>query len=228
MTRILIIEDDAQTRENIEIILQMENHRVFTARDGRIGLELARREKPDLIVCDLMMPEIDGHGVLRALRADSETAAIPFIFLTARAERTDQRTSMNLGADDYLCKPIDAEDLLAAIQARLRRTRESQDAALRDTDLTPDFSSSEPLLALGLTPREAEVLLWVAQGKANSDVGSILGMSEKTVKIHLGHIFEKLNVETRTAAARTAMETLGRARHSPAAVRGLASDGSER
>lgn len=228
MTRILIIEDDAQTRENIEIILQMENHRVFTARDGRIGLELARREKPDLIVCDLMMPEIDGHGVLRALRADSETAAIPFIFLTARAERTDQRTSMNLGADDYLCKPIDAEDLLAAIQARLRRTRESQDAALRDTDLTPDFSSSEPLIALGLTPREAEVLLWVAQGKANSDVGSILGMSEKTVKIHLGHIFEKLNVETRTAAARTAMETLGRARHSPAAVRGLASDGSER
>jgi DNA-binding NarL/FixJ family response regulator len=166
--------------------------------------------------------------VLRALRADSETAAIPFIFLTARAERTDQRTSMNLGADDYLCKPIDAEDLLAAIQARLRRTRESQDAALRDTDLTPDFSSSEPLIALGLTPREAEVLLWVAQGKANSDVGSILGMSEKTVKIHLGHIFEKLNVETRTAAARTAMETLGRARHSPAAVRGLASDGSER
>ena len=212
MNRILVIEDDAQTRQNIEIILEMENHRVFTARDGRAGLELARREKPDLIVCDLMMPELDGHDVLRALRADAETAAIPFIFLTARAERADQRTGMNLGADDYLCKPIDAEDLLSAIQARLRRTRDSQEAALRDTDLTPDFSSFEPLQPLGLTPREAEVLLWVAQGKANSDVGSILGMSEKTVKIHLGHIFEKLNVETRTAAARIAMETLGRPR----------------
>jgi len=213
MNKILIIEDDAQTRENIEIILQMENHRVFTAPDGKAGLELARRENPDLIVCDLMMPELDGFTVLRTLRGEPGTAAIPFIFLTARAERADQRAGMNYGADDYLCKPVDAEDLLAAIQARLRRTHENRDAALRDTDLTPDFSSPEPLLTLGLTPREAEVLLWVAQGKANGDVGAILGMSEKTVKIHLGHIFEKLNVETRTAAARVAMEVLGKARH---------------
>lgn len=212
MHKILIIEDDTQTRENIGIILEMENHRVFTAPDGRAGLETARRERPDLIVCDVTMPHLDGFGVLRELRLEPDTAGIPFIFLTARAERTDQRTGMNNGADDYLCKPVDAEDLLAAVQARLRRTRESQDAALRDSDLVPDFSSAEPLLVLGLTPREAEVLLWVAQGKANSDVGAILGMSEKTVKIHLGHIFEKLNVETRTAAARVAMEVLGRAR----------------
>ncbi len=208
MNRILIIEDDAQTRENIGIILEMEGHRVLTAPDGRAGLETARREQPDLIVCDLMMPELDGHGVLQALRSNEETAGIPFIFLTARAERADQRMGMNLGADDYLCKPIDAEDLLAAIQARLRRTRENHDGALRHADISPDFSNAAPLEALGLTAREAEVLLWVAQGKANSAVATILGMSEKTVKIHLGHIFEKLNVETRTSAALLAIEAL--------------------
>ena len=208
MNRILIIEDDAQTRENIGIILEMEGHRVLSAADGRAGLEVARREQPDLIVCDLMMPELDGHGVLQALRSSEETAGIPFIFLTARAERADQRMGMNLGADDYLCKPIDAEDLLAAIQARLRRTRENHDGALRHADISPDFSKAAPLEALGLTAREAEVLLWVAQGKANAAVATILGMSEKTVKIHLGHIFEKLNVETRTSAALLAIEAL--------------------
>jgi DNA-binding NarL/FixJ family response regulator len=212
MNKILIIEDDTQTRANLEIILEMENHRVFTAPDGRAGLALARRERPDLIVCDVMMPHLDGLGVLRELRAEADTAAIPFIFLTARGERADQRAGMNLGADDYLCKPIDAEDLLAAIHARLRRTRAGHDAALRGADWTPDFSSAKPLEPLGLTPREAEVLLWVAQGKGNAEVGTILGLSEKTVKIHLGHIFEKLNVETRTAAAMTAMETLARSK----------------
>jgi len=212
MARILIIEDDAPTRENLEIILEMEDFVVRTAPDGKTGLALARSESPDLILCDVSMPELDGHGVLRELRADPQHADIPFIFLTARGERQDQRAGMNLGADDYLCKPIDAEDLLAAIQTRLQRRRQTQDATLRNADISPDFGSATPLEILGLTSREAEVLLWVAQGKANSDVATILDMSEKTVKIHLNHIFEKLNVETRTAAARTAIETLSRAK----------------
>jgi len=116
---------------------------------------------------------------------------------------------MNLGADDYLCKPLDSDDLLAAIRARLRRRRENTEATLRDAPGGPDFSSARPLESLGLTPREAEVLLWVAQGKTNADVATILGLREKTVKIHLGHIFEKLHVETRTAAALQATEALG-------------------
>ena len=208
MNKILIIEDDEQTRENLELILDMEGYAVRAAANGCEGLKLAQGERPDLVVCDVGMPELDGHEVLRQLRRAPETADIPFIFLTARGERHEQRTGMNLGADDYLCKPLDAEDLLAAVRVRLRRHRDTADAALADAG--PDFSSSKPLESLGLTVREAEVLLWVSQGKANSDVATILGMSEKTVKIHLGHIFEKLNVETRTAAALQAVETLTR------------------
>jgi DNA-binding NarL/FixJ family response regulator len=210
MTKLLVIEDDEQTRENLAIILDMEGYTVCAANNGRSGLQLARTENPALIVCDVSMPEMDGHEVLRQLRGDPQTAEIPFIFLTAQGERHQQRAGMNMGADDYLCKPLDAADLLAAVRARLQRQRQSRDAALADAG--PDFSCPKPLEALGLTVREAEVLLWVAQGKANADVATILGMSEKTVKIHLGHIFEKLNVETRTAAAMLAMETLTRAK----------------
>lgn len=206
MTTILIIEDDAQTRENLEIILEMEGFKVQSAADGCAGLAAARAARPHLIICDVSMPEMDGHAVLRQVRAQEDLAGIPFIFLTAQGERHQQRTGMNLGADDYLCKPLDADDLLAAVRARLQRHRENQDAALAGAG--PDFSSAKPLETMGLTVREAEVLLWVAQGKANADVATILGMSEKTVKIHLGHIFEKLSVETRTAAAMMAMETL--------------------
>lgn len=208
MNKILIIEDDDQTRENLEIILDMEGYAVRAAANGRQGLTLARSERADLVVCDVGMPELDGHDVLRQLRGSPETADIPFIFLTARGERHQQRAGMNLGADDYLCKPLDATDLLAAVRARLRRHRDTADAALEQA--SPDFSSASPLVSLGLTAREAEVLLWVTQGKANADVATILGMSEKTVKIHLGHIFEKLNVETRTAAALLAVEVLTR------------------
>lgn len=208
MTKLLVIEDDEQTRENLHIILDMEGYAVRSAANGRDGLALAQSERPELIICDVSMPEMDGHEVLRKLRGDVDTADIPFIFLTAQGERHQQRAGMNMGADDYLCKPLDAEDLLAAVRARLQRRRENVDAVLANAG--PDFSSAAPLETLGLTVREAEVLLWVAQGKANADVATILGMSEKTVKIHLGHIFEKLNVETRTAAAMIAMETLTR------------------
>lgn len=210
MKKILVIEDDSQTRENLAIILEMEGFDVVQGADGVDGLELARKEAPDLILCDVMMPRMDGHGVLRELRTGSNTQGTPFIFLTARGERTDQRLGMNLGADDYLCKPIEAEDLLAAIHARLRRSEAHQIVAEQNLDPSTDFSSSTPLAMLGLTPREAEVLLWVAQGKSNSDVAIILGMSEKTVKIHLGHIFQKLNVESRVGAALAAIEALPR------------------
>ena len=210
MIKILVIEDDEQTRENLQIILDMEGYEVSSAPNGREGLALARQHRPQLIVCDVSMPEMDGHDVLRQLRGDAQTADIPFIFLTAQGERHQQRAGMNLGADDYLCKPLEAEDLLAAVRARLQRKRENHDAAIAGAG--PDFSSPVPLQTLGLTVREAEVLLWVSQGKANADVATILGMSEKTVKIHLGHIFEKLSVETRTAAAMVAIETLTRAK----------------
>jgi len=123
MHTILIIEDQPDMRLNIATILEMEDFKVLQAGDGREGLAAAREGAPDLILCDVMMPELDGYGVLRALREDPATARIPFIFLSAKGEKNDQRTGMNLGADDYLTKPVTVNDLLAAINARLLRER---------------------------------------------------------------------------------------------------------
>jgi len=209
--KILVIDDHEPMRRNVLMILEMEGFKPLSADNGRKGLELARREKPDLILCDITMPEMDGYGVLQELRHDRETATIPFIFLTARGEKLDVRVGMNYGADDYLTKPVGHEELLAAIAARLERKHtfdEHTQEQLASVQFTPDFSSPAPLEKLGLTPREAEVLLWVAQGKSNADIAIITGTSEKTVKNHMTHIFEKLGVEGRNAATVCALEVL--------------------
>lgn len=208
---ILLIEDQAAMRENLTLMLQMEGYMVVEAENGKIGVEKARKQIPDLILCDVMMPELDGFGVLQALRADSTTATIPFIFLTAKGEKLDQRAGMNLGADDYLVKPVARDEVLAAISARLAR-QQQQHRRLQDElskiKLSPDFTSPSPLEALGLSPREAEVLLWMAQGKKNEEISIILGCSSNTIKKHVMHVLEKLGVETRNAAAVRAIEHL--------------------
>ena len=213
MNKILVIEDQPQMRKNLAIILEMENFQVIAAENGRRGVELARSEKPDLVICDVMMPELDGYGVLQALRSDGALATTPFVFLTAKGDKIELRKGMNLGADDYLTKPVQREELLAAVQSRLDR-RKAQKAevelARSDGGFNPDFSSPKPLELLGLTEREAEVLLWVAQGKSNGDVAILLGMAEKTVKKHMGNIFEKLGLEGRNAATVRALEVLSK------------------
>ena len=204
MKTILIIEDQPDMRENIATILEMENYAVLTANDGAQGLEAAREEKPDLILCDVMMPKLDGHGVLQKLREDRTIAGTPFVFLSAKGERQDLRAGMNLGADDYLTKPVTATELLAAVSARLEREHKRPFA-----EFHPDFSSAVPLeKALSLTAREAEVLLWVAQGKSNPEISTILGAAENTIKKHLHNVFEKIGVDNRNAAALLALEIL--------------------
>src|SRR5688572_14939775 len=203
MKKILVIEDEPEMRRNIAALLRYHDYQPIVAENGRVGIEAARREKPDLILCDVMMPEVDGHGVLRALQTDAALARIPFIFLTAKGEKADLRSGMNLGADDYLTKPVPNADLVAAVGTRLRRSEQQ----LR-REFKPDFSSPGPLLKLGLTPRAAEALLWLAQGKTNSDIATILGISESTIKKHVQEMFDKLGVETRGAAAVRALEAL--------------------
>lgn len=206
MKKILVIEDETETRDNLVLMLEMEGFKPVSAPNGQIGVEVAKREQPDVILCDVSMPKLDGYGVLEALRADEKTVSIPFIFLTAKGDKKDLRTGMNLGADDYLTKPASAEDVLSAINARLERHSEKEQAAM--AKVQPNFDSAKPLEALGLTAREAEVLLWVAQGKANADIATILGCAENTVKVHLARVFEKCGFENRNAATVRALELL--------------------
>src|SRR4051812_32443078 len=208
MKKILVIEDEPEMRRNITALLRYCDYEPVAAENGREGIEVARREKPDLILCDVMMPEMDGYGVLQALQTDASLARTPFIFLSAKGEKDDLRSGMNLGADDYLTKPVANGDLVRAIEARLRRS-----GLQVNREFKPDFSSSEPLLKLGLTPRAAEALLWLAQGKTNADIATILGITESTVKKHVQEMFDKLGVEPRGAATVRALEVLNSPPH---------------
>jgi CRP/FNR family transcriptional regulator, polysaccharide utilization system transcription regulator len=121
MKKILLIEDNFEMRENTSEILELADYEVITAENGKVGVQLAKNETPDLIICDVMMPELDGFGVLRMLSKNPATASIPFIFLTAKSEKSDFRKGMNLGADDYVTKPFDDVELLDAIEMRLKK-----------------------------------------------------------------------------------------------------------
>ena len=119
--KILLIEDNEELRENTSEILELDGFKVITASNGKKGVELAISEVPDLIICDIMMPELDGYGVLHMLSKNENTADIPFIFLTAKAERGDFRKGMEMGADDYITKPFDDMELLNAIESRFKK-----------------------------------------------------------------------------------------------------------
>lgn len=202
-TRILVVEDERPMRRNLVTILKMEGFDVLESEDGRRGLAAARQHRPDLIFCDITMPELDGHGVLRELRSDPQTAGIPLVFLTARGDKNDFRTGMNLGADDYLVKPVQVEELLQVIKTRLRRKQQI---------VPPTKPKGEPspamLLPLGVTEREADVLFWLAQGKSNPEICTLLDLRLTTVKKHVERILQKLGVENRTSAAAAAIEKM--------------------
>ena len=119
--KILLIEDNDAMRENTSEILMLANYTVLTARNGKEGVEMANKEHPDIIICDIMMPVLDGYGVLHLLSKNDNTSSIPFIFLSAKAERVDLRKGMEMGADDYLTKPFDDIELLNAVESRLKK-----------------------------------------------------------------------------------------------------------
>lgn len=121
MNHILLIEDNTEVRENTAEILELANYKVSQAENGKIGVELAQKHKPDLIICDIMMPILDGYGVIHLLSKNTNTASIPFIFLTAKSDRGDFRKGMDMGADDYITKPFDDVELLRAVESRLKK-----------------------------------------------------------------------------------------------------------
>ena len=122
MRKILVIEDEETVRENILELLDAEGFEAIAAENGRIGLNLAQQQLPDLILCDIRMPELDGYGVLTALRSAPETAAIPFMFLTAKAAKTDLSLGLELGANAYITKPFTLTELLEAIASQIKNT----------------------------------------------------------------------------------------------------------
>ena len=123
MTKVLLIEDDTVLRENIAELLELSDFEVLTAPNGKLGLKSININIPDIIICDIMMPELDGYEVLNEVTKNNKTKHIPFIFLSAKTEHQDVRKGMNLGADDYITKPFTEDELVSAIKSRLAKDR---------------------------------------------------------------------------------------------------------
>jgi len=144
---ILIVEDNTDIRENASRLLQSAGYKTFTADNGKNGLESARKYMPDLILCDIMMPILDGYGVLRALENIPEMTSVPFIFMTAKTEKADFRKGMDLGADDYLPKPFSGDDLLRVVSTRLKKSRLIKRPIDNNSDVINDFTNTPKTLS---------------------------------------------------------------------------------
>lgn len=181
MAKILVIEDEESIRENILELLEAENFEALGAANGKVGIKMAIEQIPDLILCDMMMPEIDGQGVLKALRAEPVTATIPFIFLTAKAEKTDIRLGMEQGADDYITKPCTPQELLKAIAIRL----EKHQAISRKSQKTLDELRSNISMSL---PHELRTPLNAILGFSELILSEYRLLEESEILEMIGHI----------------------------------------
>ena len=207
--RILLVEDEPAVANLIKKTIEEEQYEATVAPDGQTGWDYLTRFSYDAIIMDVMLPGINGLELCRRLRESGNQ--VPILMLTALGSTDNIVGGLDSGADDYLTKPVAHADLLRAIETRLRRSGQQV-----KREFKPDFSSPAPLLALGLTPRAAEVLLWLCQGKTNGNIALILGISESTVKKHVQEVFGKLGVETRGAATVCALEILNAQAGSPA------------
>ena len=187
MTKILVIEDEVSVRENILDLLEAESFETLAAANGKIGIDLAVSEVPDLILCDLMMPNIDGYEVLKKLNLQANTATIPFIFLTARTAKSDVRQGMDLGADDYLTKPFSRSELLNAIMSRLEKQTEDIKYLSKSNQnfarFVPELQILKSSLLRTLAKRKLREFQVHYQPIVETSSGSILG-AESLVRWH--------------------------------------------
>lgn len=200
MYSILVIEDDPSICSNIELILQMEGFDVRTAFDGQTGLAKIREKRPHLILCDILMPEMDGHTLLEILNRENALADIPFIFVTALSNRADVRRGMSAGADDYLTKPFSADELLAAVIGRLHRLE-----AIRLHCAKSAFQKEHAILGHLISAREREILILVGNGSTSKEIAERLGISIRTVEVHRSNLMRKLDAANVAILARWAV-----------------------
>ncbi|MFS8777539.1 response regulator transcription factor [Synechococcus sp. W70.1] len=204
--RLLVVDDDPNLVLLVKDYLEFRGYEVVAASNGLEALEVMRRLIPDLIICDVMMPEMDGYTFVQTLRSDRATDWIPVIFLSARGQTADRVRGLNTGADAYLVKPFEPEELVAQVEATLKRTERL---------LQMQGAPVQPVIQLDreveLTPTETKVLQYVARGMPNREIAEVMGVSQRTIESHVSNMLAKTGLHNRTELARWAIESgLGR------------------
>jgi DNA-binding NarL/FixJ family response regulator len=203
--RLMLVDDDPNLVLLVRDYLEFRGYDVVTAENGVIALEILEDELPDLMICDIMMPEMDGYTLVKKVREDSRTVGIPVLFLSAKGQTTDKVKGLNTGADVYIVKPFEPEELVAQVESSLRQ------ASRLTNSQSANLNSNGPKLRVRrnvqLTPTELKVVRLVTQGLANRDIARIMKISQRTIESHISNMLGKTGLHNRTELARWALES---------------------
>ncbi len=201
--RLMLVDDDPNLVLLVRDYLEFRGYHVVTAENGLKALERLEDQIPDLIICDIMMPEMDGYTLVKKVREDTRMSWIPVLFLSAKGQSQDKVKGLNTGADVYIVKPFEPEELVAQVESSLRQ------AARLSKRNTPNIEGPPTIQArpgVELTPTELKVVQLVAQGLANRDIAKVMKVSQRTIESHVSNMLNKTGLHNRTELARWALE----------------------
>jgi DNA-binding NarL/FixJ family response regulator len=201
--KLLLVDDDPNLILLVEDFLKFNGYEVFTAENGRKALTIVQEESIDMIICDIMMPEMDGYTFVQEIRQDSRTKWIPVMFLSAKGQSQDRVKGLNTGADVYMVKPFEPEELVAQINSSLRHVERVIGHNPKKMDDLPKIQVPKNV---ELTPTERKVVSLVAQGMANREIAENLSVSQRTIESHVSNMLNKTGLHNRTELARWSME----------------------
>jgi DNA-binding NarL/FixJ family response regulator len=201
--RLLLIDDDPNLILLVKDYLEFRGYEVITAENGREALEVLEQELPDMVICDVMMPEMDGYAFVNQVRQDERTSWIPILFLSAKGQSQDRVKGLNIGADVYMVKPFEPEELVAQVEASLKQAFRQRQQAGGGGD---NESKIQVPFDVHLTQTELRVVQFVARGLANRDIAEELNVSQRTVESHVSNMLGKTGLHNRTELARWAIE----------------------
>ncbi|MBC7971384.1 MAG: response regulator transcription factor [Verrucomicrobia bacterium] len=201
--RLLLIDDDPNLILLVKDYLEFRGYEVVTAENGREALDVLEREIPDMIICDVMMPEMDGYSLVKHVREDPRTSWVPVLFLSAKGQSQDRVKGLNTGADVYMVKPFEPEELVAQVESSLKQAARIADRPGKGHDSGPKIQVP---FDVELTPTELRVVQFVARGMANREIADELNVSQRTIESHVSNMLGKTGLHNRTELARWAIE----------------------
>ncbi len=202
--RLMLVDDDPNLILLVRDYLEFRGYEVITAKNGIEALELLKNDVPDLMICDIMMPEMDGYTLVKIIREDPLSNWIPVLFLSAKGQSQDKVKGLNTGADVYIVKPFEPEELVAQVESSLRQADRLKQRQKPGIDGAPVIQVRRDV---ELTPTELKVVQLVAQGMANREIAKIMKVSQRTIESHVSNMLSKTGLHNRTELARWAMES---------------------
>jgi DNA-binding NarL/FixJ family response regulator len=201
--RLLLIDDDPNLILLVKDYLEFRGYEVVTAENGQEALEVLDKETPDMIICDVMMPQMDGYSLVEHVRKNPRTSWIPVLFLSAKGQSQDRVKGLNTGADVYMVKPFEPEELVAQVESSLKQASRLIQRQDKSAESAPKIQVP---FDVELTPTELRVVQFVARGMANREIAEELNVSQRTIESHVSNMLGKTGLHNRTELARWAIE----------------------